>query len=170
MANILSQAHLYIGTSMFGKVSEFKFPDVTNVVTEIKPIDSIGKYSLPVGIQLEDASLKFIGFNAKAFEELSDLTSEHLITVRGNLKEFNGVTLKDEQAIKGTIRCITKKITSLGTIKGQENAEFVVELIPHAIKLEHKGKVLTEIDIPNNIYTNNSEDMLSKMRSNLGLN
>ena len=42
MATVLSQAHLYLGTSYFGKVSEFKFPDEEVVTTEYKPTDTIG--------------------------------------------------------------------------------------------------------------------------------
>ena len=169
MANVLSNAHLYIGTSMFGKANEFKFPDVENVTTEMKPIDSIGSYSLPVGLKLDDSSIKFAGFSAEAFDKLSDMTTEHIITIRGNLKEFQGVTLQNERPVKGLIKCLTKKISALGTIKGQENAEFSVELIPHASKLEYNGTVLMEIDLPNSVYKINGEDKLAKMKANLGI-
>ncbi len=170
MANILSNAHVFLGTSMFGKVNELKFPDVENVTTEQKPIDSIGSYSLPVGLKIDDSSIKFAGFDDEVFEKLSDMTTEHIVTVRGNLKKFQGVTLKEEIPVKGLIKCLTKKISPLGTIKGQENAEFSVELIPHAVKLECKGSVLLEIDLPNCVYKINGEDKLAKMKANLGLN
>lgn len=170
MATVLSNAHLYIGTSMFAQINEFKFPDVENVTTTVKPTDSIGEYSLPTGLKLDDSSIKFIGFNADAFEKFADMQAEHIITVRGNLKKFQGVTLQSEDPVKGTIKVLTKKITPLGTIKGQENSEFSVELIPHAEKIEYKGTVLLEVDLPNNIYTVNGEDKLAKMKANLGLN
>lgn len=170
MATVLSNAHLYIGTSMFGKVNEFKFPDVENVTTTMKTIDSIGEYALPVALKLDDSSIKFAGFSTEAFEKFADMQEEHIVTVRGNLKEFQGVILQNEKPIKGLIKCLTKKISALGTIKGQENAEFSVELIPHAIKLEYNGNTLLEIDLPNAIYTVNGEDKLAKMKTNLGLN
>lgn len=170
MATVLSSAHLFIGTSMFGKINEFKFPDIENVTTPVKPIDSIGEYSLPTGLKLDDSSIKFIGFNADAFEKFADLNTEHIVTVRGDLKEFQGVTLQKEIAVKGTIKVLTKKITPLGTIKGQENSEFAIELIPHAVKLEYNGNTMLEIDIPNTKYLVNGEDKLAKMKANLGLN
>lgn len=169
MATILSQAHLYIGQSMFGKIAEFKFPDIEAVTTEIKPIDSLGKYDLPVGINLSDSTIKFIGFDSDAFTQLSDMFKEHIVIVRGNLRIFNGAALKKEIPVKGTIRCTTKKITPLGTIKGQENSEFSVELNPLASKIEYEGAVLNEIDLPNNILIINGVDKLSQTRQNLGL-
>ncbi|MGN1125534.1 MAG: phage major tail tube protein [Candidatus Gastranaerophilaceae bacterium] len=169
MATVLSNAHLFIGTSMFGKVNEFKFPDVENVTASMKTIDSIGEYVLPIALKLDDSSIKFAGFSTEAFEKFADMQEEHIVTVRGNLKEFQGVVLQNERPIKGLIKCLTKKISALGTIKGQENAEFSVDLIPHAVKLEYNGNVLLEIDLPNNIYTVNGEDKLARMKNNLGL-
>ena len=162
MATILSNAHLYLGTSLFGKVNEFKFPDISNVTVDSKPIDSIGTTKLPVGVELDDSSIKLNGFDANVYTNLS-------ITVRGNLKIFDGNVLRDELPVKGTIKAITNKITALGTLKQQENAEFTVELIPHACKIEYKGQVLSEIDIPNNIWLVDGVDKLSKMKKNLGL-
>ena len=170
MATVLSNAHLFIGTSMFGKVNEFKFPDIENVTTTMKTIDSIGEYALPVALKLDDSSIKFAGFSSEAFEKFADMQEEHIVTIRGNLKEFQGVVLQNERPVKGLIKCLTKKISALGTIKGQENAEFSVDLIPHAVKLEYNGNVLLEIDLPNSIYTVNGEDKLAKMKANLGLN
>lgn len=109
MATVLSNAHLYIGTSMFGKVNEFKFPDVENVTTTMKTIDSIGEYALPVALKLDDSSIKFAGFSTEAFEKFADMQEEHIVTVRGNLKEFQGVILQNEKPIKGLIKCLTKK-------------------------------------------------------------
>lgn len=169
MATILSQAHIYLGTSFFGKVSEFKFPDTEAVTVENKPTDTIGGVDLPVGVKLSDASIKFNGFTAEAYEVLADLFEEHVITIRANLKVFNGATLTKELPIKATVRATTKKITPLGTIKGQENAEFSVELNPLAKKIEYNGKVLEEVDIPNNILIVNGVDKLKTMRKNLGL-
>ena len=169
MATVLSNAHLYLGTSLFGKVNEFKFPDISNVTVDSKPIDSIGTTKLPVGVELDDSSIKFNGFDANVFTKLSNLDEEHIITVRGNLKIFNGNVLRDELSIKGSIRAITKKITPIGTLKQQENAEFTVELIPHACKIEYKEKVLNEIDLANNILIIDGVDKLAKMKKNLGL-
>lgn len=169
MVAILSQAHLYLGTSLFGKVAEFKFPDIEAQTVESKPIDSIGTTEYPVGLSLSDSSITFIGFNPEAYTELADLFKEHVITLRGNLRVFNGQTLKEELPVKATLRATTKKITPLGTIKGQENAEFSVELNPIATKIEYKGKTLQEVDIPNNIYIVNGNDKLTTMRTNLGL-
>lgn len=169
MVAILSQAHLYLGTSLFGKVSEFKFPDIEAQTVESKPIDLIGTTEYPVGLSLSDSSITFIGFNPEAYTELADLYKEHVITMRGNLRVFNGQTLKEELPVKATLRATTKKITQLGTIKGQENSEFAVELNPIASKIEYKGKTLQEVDIPNNIYIVDGKDKLATMRANLGL-
>ncbi|MBR1754017.1 phage major tail tube protein [bacterium] len=169
MATILTNAHLYLGTSQFGKVNEFKFPDISTVTVESKPIDFIGKVKLPIGIELDNSAIRLNGFDADVFTLLSDINKEHIITIRGNLKKFNGNTLAEEIPVKGVIKAITKKITPLGTIKQQENAQFSVELIPHAVKIEHKGNVLLEVDIPNNIYVIDGVDQLAKMKLNLGL-
>lgn len=169
MATILSQAHLYLGTSMFGNIAEFKFPDTESVTTEYKPTDMLGSLDLPLGVKLSDSSIKFIGFSQTAYAELADFFKEHTITVRGNLKVFNGATLAKEIPVKGTIRATTKKITPLGTLKGQENAEFSVELNPIASKLEVNGKILNEVDLVNNILIVNGEDKLATTRINLGL-
>ena len=169
MATILTNAHLYMGTSQFGKVNEFKFPDISTVTVESKPIDFIGKVKLPIGIELDDSAIKLNGFDAEVFTQLSDINKEHIITIRGNMKKFNGNVLAEEIPVKGVIKAITKKITPLGTIKQQENSQFSVELIPHAVKIEHKGLVLLEVDIPNNIYILEGVDQLAKMKLNLGL-
>lgn len=169
MATILTNAHLYMGTSQFGKVNEFKFPDISTVTVDCKPIDYIGTVKLPIGVELDDSSIKLNGFDADVFKQLSDINKEHIITIRGNLKKFNGNVLADEMPVKGVIKAITKKITPLGTIKQQEGSEFAVELVPHAAKLEHKGETLLEIDIPNNIYIVDGVDQLEKMKQNLGL-
>ena len=169
MATILTNAHLYMGTSQFGKVSEFKFPDISTVTVDSKPIDYIGAVKLPIGVELDDSSIKLNGFDADVFTQLSDINKEHIITIRGNLKKFNGNILAEEMPVKGVIKAITKKITPLGTIKQQEGSEFVAEIIPHAVKLEHKGETLMEIDLANNIYILNGVDQLAKMKENLGL-
>ena len=169
MATILTNAHLYMGTSQFGKVNEFKFPDISTVTVESKPIDFIGKVKLPIGIELDDSAIKLNGFDAQVFTQLSDINKEHIITIRGNMKKFNGNVLAEEIPVKGVIKAITKKITPLGTIRQQENSQFVVELIPHAVKIEHKGNILLEVDIPNNIYVIEGVDQLAKMKLNLGL-
>ena len=169
MATILANASLYLGTSLFGQVNEFKFPDLINVTVDSKPIDSIGTTKLPIGVELDDSSLKLNGFDSTVYTKLSNLDEEHIIIVRGNLKKFEGNVLKDEISVKGTIRAITKKITSIGTVKQQEGAEFTVEFIPHAVKIEYKGSVLSEIDISNNILVVDGVDKLAKMKKNLGL-
>jgi len=169
MATILTNAHLYMGTSQFGKVKEFKFPDISTVTVESKPIDFIGSVKLPIGIKLDDTAIVLNGFDSSVFSQLSDINKEHIITIRGNMKKFNGNVLAEELPVKGVLRAITKKITPLGTIKQQENAEFSVELIPHAAKIEYKGSVLMEVDIPNNIYIIDGVDQLAKMKQNLGL-
>ena len=169
MATILTNAHIYMGTSQFGKIKEFKFPDITTVTVDSKPIDFIGTVKLPIGIKLDDSTIKLNGFDSGVFTQLSDINKEHIITIRGNMKKFNGNVLEDELPVKGVIRAITKKITPLGNIKQQENSEFSVELIPHASKIEYKGIVLMEIDIPNNIYVVEGIDQLAKMKQNLGL-
>ena len=89
MATILTNAHLYMGTSQFGKVNEFKFPDISTVTVESKPIDFIGKVKLPIGIELDDSAIKLNGFDSGVFTQLSDINKEHIITVRGNM---NNVT------------------------------------------------------------------------------
>lgn len=169
MATILANASLYLGTSLFGKVNEFKFPDISTVTVDSKPIDSIGTTKLPIGVELDDSSLKLNGFDSTVYTKLSNLDEEHIIIVRGNLKIFDGNVLREEIPVKGTIKAITKKITALGTLKQQENGEFTVELTPHAVKLEYKGTVLSEIDIPNNIWVVDGVDKLAKMKKNLGL-
>ena len=101
MATILTNAHLYMGTSQFGKVNEFKFPDISTVTVESKPIDFIGKVKLPIGIELDDSAIKLNGFDAQVFTQLSDINKEHIIIIRGNMKKFNGNILAEEIAVKG---------------------------------------------------------------------
>lgn len=169
MVAILSQAHLYLGNSLFGKVEEMKFPDVEIQTVEAKPTDTIGSVEYPVGIKLTDSSIKFIGFDSNVFVELSDIYKKHIITMRGNLRVYNGQSLKEELPVKCTVGATTKKITALGTIKGQENAEFSVDLNPVSLKIEYKGKTLHETDPTNNIYIVDGVDKLATMRANLGL-
>ncbi|MBQ9688016.1 phage major tail tube protein [bacterium] len=169
MTTVLTNAHLYMGTSQFGKVNEFRFPDIHTVMMESKPIDYIGKLRLPIGIELDGSSIRLNGFDAEVFKQLSDINKEHIITIRGNMKKFNGNALVDEIPVKGVIKALTKRITPLGSIRQQEGAEFYVELVPHSVKLEHKGNVLMEVDIANNIYIVDGVDQLAKMKVNLGL-
>lgn len=162
-------ANVYVdGTNnLLGKASELTLPDIVANVEEHKALGMIGSIELPTGLALMTMTMKWAGFYPEVLARGANPFVSHTLQVRANVQTFDASGLVDEQAFKAVVRGRWKK-TPGGSFAAQTSTEFEDELTVSYIKVTLGDRELVEIDVAENVWRVDGEDLLANFRRNLG--
>ena len=162
-------ANVYVDgtTSLLGQLSEVKLPDIALATSEHKGLGMFGTVELPSGIGALVMALKWSGFYADAKKLGANPFKSRRIQIRANHETYDEGGRIAEVALVITVAGSWKKAGG-DTFKGQEASDTDDEVTCTYLKCELDGVELYEIDVINNIYKVDGEDLLENMRKNLG--
>lgn len=167
--NKIFHSNVYIdGTNeQIGRATETQLPNVAAVTSEHKGLGMFGTLEVPAGLQAMVMTVKWGGFYVDLKKFGGNMFASRRLQWRASLETY-GAGGREEQVPVIVQAKGTWKSMNGGTFKPQEASEFDDELTCSYYRLEVDGEELFEIDIINNIYRVDGEDLLETLRANLG--
>jgi len=162
-------ANVYINnTSTHGTASEVTCPDVTPVMGEYNVLGMVGTLEFFKGFEKLETTIKWKYANTDVRKACANFIKPVDIMVRSHKARWdNGGILEDVPIViylKGTP---TKH--QGGGYKPKEASEFETTFSCTYFKEEVDGEEIVEVDVMNNIYKVDGEDLLAEYRQNLGI-
>lgn len=167
--NTLYEAVGYLnGKPMFGQSEEFTIPGIKPKMNDHKALGIAGTIKTPSGFDGMDFKMKANSLYPTIVGEFADIYKEQIVIVFGNLQNWEGNALVNEQPAKVTIKGKSMGTSDIG-VKHQDNPELEYGLAVSSVKLEVAGQIIYHLDLIANIYIVNGVDMWAARRANLGL-
>lgn len=168
--NKIFNANVYLDgtTSLIGRAGELTLPEVSVATSEHKALGMFGTLELPGGLEAMTCEIKWTGFYADHLRAAANPFKSHKLQVRGSLESWTAEGRTREVPVVWHMTANWTK-AKLGVLKPQENGEFDDAMSVSYVKVLHDGEPVCEIDVFNNIWTVNGEDVLARWRANLGV-
>lgn len=163
-----SNVYLDGTNSLLGKASEITLPEIVATLDTHQALGMIGKVEIPAGLELLSTKIKWTTFWPERIAMGGNPFKAHKLQVRSSVETFGADGRISEQPMVALITGRWKKLP-LGALASQANAEVEDELATTYIKLTLGKRELLEIDVLENIWRANGEDILASYRANLGL-
>jgi P2 family phage contractile tail tube protein len=163
-------ANVYIdGTNeQIGRASEIKLPDIAATVSEHKGLGMVGTLELPSGLQAMVLAIKWSGFYGDQVRFGGNPFQARKLQIRASHETY-GAEGRVEQLPLVVLATGHWKKMAPGTFKPQEAADgYDDELAVSYLKISLDGTELLEVDVFQNIWRVDGEDVLETMRQNLG--
>lgn len=165
----ITEANFYIGEAdLLGRTKELKLPDLEWEMKPKEALGMIGKIELPKGIKELKGDLTLNSIDKTAFRHFAWPKKVHQCQVFGNLEFWDTEGVKDEIPYKIMMRAIFGKVP-LGNFKQMEEGDWPTTLHIQYLKQSVGSDVIFEFDALKNIYKVADQDMMTKLRNNLGM-
>lgn len=168
--NRLTNANVYLdGVNFFGRAEEIELPKVQQKYAEHKALGLVGTAEFWTGIDKLEAKIKWSSLYPEAYAAMANPTQVVALTVRSSLEQYDGTQGRTAQLpVRAELRGCFKEFP-MGSFKPKDNVEFDSTFSVYYAKLVVDGQDLFEIDVLNNLYKVDGEDLLAEYRVNLGL-
>jgi hypothetical protein len=161
-------ARVYIdGSDFIGRAEEVELPKVKFKFADSKGLGLYGEFELPSGLDKLEAKIKLNSIYPDFVKIASDPTTTRTVIVRASNQYWTNTGVMAEKPIKAELRGFFKEFDS-GKFKKADNTEAEATMSVFYYKLEVDGEEILEIDVLNNIYKVNGNDVLQNYRINLG--
>lgn len=165
----LRDANVYVnGTSTHGQSTEITLPNIQFSKSEYKALGMVGVLKLFNGFDAMEATIKWSSPNNDVKIACANPRKAVDLMIRSSRDVVVGGDLTEEQPVIYYVRGTINNY-GLGTLKPKDDTETETKIDLTYIKEVVNGQELIEVDIANNIFRINGEDMLAKYRQNLGL-
>ena len=166
---VITNSNVYIdGTSYFGKAKEVQLPELKHKMVEQKALGMYGTKEVAAGLEALEAKIKWSSWLADVIKKAANPYKQADLAFYGNIEVHGASGLESEKPAKCFMRGTFKGVP-LGTGQPSEGMEIETALSVNYIKLVVDGSDLFEIDVDNNIYIVDGEDLLAQYRQNLGI-
>ncbi|ECD4176987.1 phage major tail tube protein [Salmonella enterica subsp. enterica serovar Napoli] len=167
-SNIISGANIYLdGKNFIGKAEEVKLPDIATVVQEHKALGRIGKVELPYGFDKMEGEIKWNGLYPEAAKMVANPFKVYQLQLRASVVRYSGTSRQSEVPLVVTLNVNFKK-SPLGTFKHLEAPDLNSEYGCTYVKMMFDGEEILELDVINNIFRVDGQDMLADYNANIG--
>lgn len=164
----ISNANVYVeGGSLLGKCEKVKLPDVSFATDEVKPLGLVGAFEVPTGLEKMEGEIVWISYYPGAAPLYANPWKTHKIQIRSSSDTHDDNGLLSRQPMVTHMNCAFKK-SAMGEYEQNKGARFTSSFSCTYIKQVLDGKDMLEIDVLNNIYRVEGEDMLAEYRENIG--
>lgn len=168
--NRLTNANVYLnGENFAGRADEIELPKIKHKQSEHKALGLAGSPNFWSGVDKLESKIKWASLYPDVAVAFANPTKVVAITVRASLESYDGVEGRTAQLpVRAELRgCFSE--FPMGSFKPKDNAEFDSTMEVYYAKLVVDGRELFEIDVLNNLYKVDGEDLLDQYRANLGL-
>ncbi|EAM6405827.1 phage major tail tube protein [Salmonella enterica] len=166
--NIITNANIYLnGKNFLGRAEEVKLPDIATVVQEHKALGKIGKVELPYGFDKMEGEIKWNGLYPEAAKLVANPFKVYQLQLRASVVRYAGSGRQDEVPLVVTLSVNFKK-SPLGTFKQLEAPDLNSEYGCTYVKMMLDGEEIMELDVDNNIFRVDGQDMIADYNANIG--
>lgn len=167
--NKIYNANVYLDETknLIGRAAEITLPTLQVETQEHKGLGMVGTLTLPSGLQALEASVKWTGFYADHLIAGANPFRSHRLQVRSSLETYTPEGRTEERPLV-TLMTASWTSAALGDRKPQEAGEFDDELAVTYLKHVLDGRELVEIDVFNNIWRVDGQDVLAAYKQNIG--
>lgn len=166
--NQVSNANVYInGNSFLGRAKSVKLPEFDVEFVEHDTLGLAGKLKLPSKINALEGEMVWDGFYPEVAALAYNPFNAVQLMVRANVQVFNAMGMATEVPLVMTMTVNFSK-TSLGEYK-KEPVEYTMTYQVNSIKQVIDGKEVLYFDAFSNNYRVAGQDVLQKLRTNLGV-
>lgn len=167
--NKLTNANVYVdGGSLLGQTEEITLPSVMYKMAEHKALGMVGTTEFFSGIDKMETKIKWNSYYPEVMKKMANPFKNMKIQVRASLETY-GADGRTEQVPCIVYITAASKGFPMGGYKQHENVEVENTLTTYQCKLEIDGEPIVEVDILNNIFKVEGEDLLAEYRANLGI-
>lgn len=166
--NKLTNANVHFnGVGHAGKAEEVTLPVVNAKMVEHKGLGMIGALEVPAGLEKLTAKFKWSSLYPDVCKQIGNPYKAWPIQVRANLETY-GAGGREKQVPVVAHLTGTFKNFPFGQFKHLDPAEFETEMAVTSAKLVVDGKTIYELDVLNNVWKVDGEDLLAAFNKNLG--
>jgi P2 family phage contractile tail tube protein len=162
-------ANVYLNdASLHGQAQEVTCPDISAVMTDYKALGMVGSVELFNGFDKLEASIKWTFPENDIKKACANFLVPVDMMVRSSKAEFVNGAISVEKPVVIYMVGLPKKHQG-GSFKPKEDTELESTFAVTYYKEEVDGDVIIELDVLNNIYKVDGEDLLAERRQNLGI-
>ena len=166
--NAIYNANVYLdGNNLLGTAAEFKLPEFEFGQDEHKALGMAGTIKLPNGVEALEGEITWNSIYPDVAAKVNHPFKAAQLMVRANLQTFDARGLAKEVAVVTTVTATFSK-NALGTFKPKEKSEHSTTYQAAEIRQLVDGREVLYYNAFKNIYRVNGEDVLSRMRQNIG--
>lgn len=167
--NKVYDANVYVNnSSTHGQASEVTCPDLSAIMTEYKALGMIGTAEFFNGFEKMEATIKWTYPENNIQKACANPLKPLDVMVRSSKAEFDTGGMTAEKPVVIYLKGYPKKHPG-GTYKAKEDTELETTLSILYFKQEIDGEEIVELDVINNIYKVDGEDLTAARRQNLGI-
>lgn len=168
---VLTDVSLFLdGVGTFGQTSEVSVPTIKIVKVERKSIDGVGTLKLPTGkVELDSFKAVLNSFYPEIFKKIANPFKSVGITVYGNLMGFSNGSQDSNNKAALFMTCSAAEYKALCDKKEHDDSNYELSFDPSSSRLVYNNEELQNIDLDNNIYKVNGEDIRKDILKNLGI-
>lgn len=162
-------ANVYLdGTnSLLGRAGTITLPDIVTSVEAHRGLGMIGSVEFPTGLDAMVTKIKWAGFYPDVLKSSANPFKAHKLQVRASVQTFGAGGLAAEVPLVCLLTVNWKKVP-LGAYSAGAKQENEDELSTSYIKLTVDGKDVVEIDVHQNVWKVDGEDVLADYAQNIG--
>lgn len=153
--------------STHGQASEVTCPTITAMMSDYNALGMAGSVEFFNGFDKMEATIKWKYPSNEVKKACADFTKSVDIMVRSSKAVYDDGGISEEVPIAIYLKGMPKQHVG-GTFKKNEDTELDSAFAISYYKEEVDGEAIVELDVLNNIYKVNGEDILAKRRENMG--
>ena len=162
-------ANVYVNnSSKHGQASEVPCPEITAIMTDYKSLGMVGSAEFFNGFEKMEATIKWTYPDNEAKKACANFVVPVDIMVRSSKAEYDGGGIIAEVPIVIYLKGYPKKHPG-GSYKPKEDTEVENTFSILYYKEEVDGEEIIEVDVLNNIYKVDGDDLLAERRQNLAV-
>jgi uncharacterized protein len=164
----ITNCNVYMdGKSMLGRAEEIELPELKFVMKEHKALGMFGAAEFPSGLEKMTAKIKWNSFYDDTMRGMSNPFKAVQLQARGSVEVYTGQGRTSEVPMVAHLTG-TFKSYSGGKFTKNNAVDLPSEMAITYFSQHLDGVLMVEVDVMNNIFRNDAEDMLSKWRTNQG--
>ena len=161
-------ARVYLnGNDLIGKAKEVELPKVKPKFSDVSGLGLYGEAEVPIGMDKMESRLLMNSIYPEFIKVISNPRKAAIIIIRSSITGFGQDGVSYEKPLKAELRGFFKE-SDTGKFKQGEGTEAEAVMSVIYYKLEIDGQPIFEVDVFNNIYKVNGEDLLQEFTVNLG--
>ena len=166
--NRLTNSNVYVdGANFLGRAEEISLPEIKFIMAEHKALGMVGSAEFFAGFEKMESKIKWNALYPDVLKKAANPFKTVAIQARGSLETYSDTGKVSEVAVVAHLRGTFKNLP-MGNFKPKDNPEYETSMSVNYAKLVVDGEDIYEIDVLQNIYKVEGQDLLADYRANIG--
>ena len=164
----ITNANVYLdGESFMGRAAEVTLPKVETNFIEHKGLGLHGELELPGGLKKMEAKINWGNVYTEVMRKAANPYQARTLMIRSSAEVFTNMGRINEFPCVTIMQGFFKGVDA-GVYKQNEAVNLETDLSIHYLKIVHAGVTILEVDVMNNIYKAEGQDLLESYKLNVG--